>query len=51
MFAMNVFLKYVRVVVSNLAISSIYAVLSEISFCRDLRAFSGKILAPKTPVV
>ena len=51
MFAMNVILKHVRVVVVNLAFCSIYAVLSQICFCRDLRAFSGKILAPKTPVV
>ena len=51
MFAMNVILKHVRVVVVNLAFCSIYAVLSQISFCRDLRAFWGKIFAPKTPVV
>ena len=51
MFAMNIIYKHVCVVVLNLAFCSIYAVLSRICFCRDLRAFSGKILAVKTPVV
>ena len=47
MFAMNVILKHVRVVVLNLTFCSIYAVLLQIFFCRDLRAFSGKIFDPK----
>ena len=51
MFAMSAILKLVRVIVVNLAFCSIYAVLLQICFCRDLRAFSGKILAPKPPVV
>ena len=47
MFAMNVILKHVRVVVVNLAFCSIYAVLSQIYFCRDLRTFRVKFVPQK----